>query len=669
STVITDHKAIYATSGTVSTSEENKKASTQCSYRKCIPALNAKYLSAIKNNSVDFKIDLEHQSTQVIFDTFYAQMNQILDEFYPVKLVTITNRDPPYMTPQIKHMLRLKNKFMRRGKMEAADALAKRILAKIIENNTSTFSNVKNTKDLWAKVRSVTGKEIGMQNSKSKFNASQLNAHYSSISTDAHYVAPAVLVTAPAIPNHIDERQVFGILDKLKPTSPGPDGIPSWFIRISAPLLAKTLSDLYNLSLARSEVPTQWKTSIITPIAKISQPNGCSDFRPISVTSILSRVLEKLVVRIFLYPALTNPDYTHLFADQFAFRPTGSTTAALINLTQTMAEMLQNYPYVHLISLDFSKAFDTVRHSTLLTKLSALPVEDEVHNWLINYLSGRTHSTKFNGDISCTLPINASIVQGSGIGPISYVINASDLHPKNQGNRMPKYADDGFLLVPSINSHTIQEELDHVTIWAKNNNLSLNISKTKELIVCRPRSKLGNIPPPHAGMQRVDSMKILGVTYQSGLSFREHVQHIVNRCSQNVYAIRTLRAHGLREAALWEVTSATLVSRATYASQVWWCMLDAASKQQLQAMLTKIIKQGFLPLGHPSFSDLCEAADLRLFSSITCNHLHVLHHMLPPKKITIYNLRARQHDREIPNVKDSLLRKTYLFKMLYLNCY
>ena len=147
----------------------------------------------------------------------------------------------------------------------------------------------------------------------------------------------------------------------------------------------------------------RWKCSTITPVAKVAKPAVCADYRPISVTPIMSRLLEKVIVKNYIYPALIHPDCTHLFQDQFAFRPTGSTTAALVSLIHKISSLLVEYPYVHVIALDFSKAFDTVRHSTLLAKCADFPVEDAVYNWLMSFLDNRTHCTKFTGCISCVI--------------------------------------------------------------------------------------------------------------------------------------------------------------------------------------------------------------------------------------------------------------------------
>jgi len=171
--------------------------------------------------------------------------------------------------------------------------------------------------------------------------------------------------------NEFTEYFISNLLERLKPTATGLDSLPVWFLRLSAPWIASPISHIFNMSYSSSVVPEQWKLSCITPVPKTNQPVDCVDFRPISVVSrnptplpvfpgvcsggflfssggsnphnppppiftlisvtpVLSRVLERLIVRRDLYPVLVNRDVSHLFHNQFAFRPTGSTTAALI---------------------------------------------------------------------------------------------------------------------------------------------------------------------------------------------------------------------------------------------------------------------------------------------------------------------------------------------------
>ena len=172
--------------------------------------------------------------------------------------------------------------------------------------------------------------------------------------------------------------------------------------------------------------------------------------------------MEKSVVRHFLYPAFNQPSVASSLSDQFAFRPTGSITSAIVFLLHTVTQMLNTSPYVIVIATDFSKAFDTVRHITLFEKLATLDLPDHVYNWLVNFFNGRTQCTAFHDTTSALQAISASIVQGSAIGPTSYVVNASDLNTVRVGNVLCKYADDTYIIIPSPNVDTRIEELDNV---------------------------------------------------------------------------------------------------------------------------------------------------------------------------------------------------------------
>jgi len=224
-----------------------------------------------------------------------------------------------------------------------------------------------------------------------------------------------------------NEQEVFHILDRLHHTAEGYDGLPAWMLRLAAPVYARIIALLINRSVLASHVPRQWKIAIISPVAKIPQSDNPADYRPISITPVISRVVEKLLVRRYIYPAFNMEPTKDLLADQFAFRPTGSTTAAVISIIQNITQLLETNESVTLISLDFSKAFDTVRHSTMTTKLAKLNIPDEIYNWVVNFLKERGHMTKYAGRTSAILYINASIVQGSGLGPNSFAITASDL--------------------------------------------------------------------------------------------------------------------------------------------------------------------------------------------------------------------------------------------------
>ena len=288
----------------------------------------------------------------------------------------------------------------------------------------------------------------------------------------------------------VSEYEVFRILDTLKSTSSGPDEIPSWFFRLAAPFLARPLAHLYKLSLNCSVVPTQWKSAIITPIGKITNPTRPMDYRPISVTSILSRELERHIVDTHIYPSLLDPPHDLDFTNQYAFRPSGSCTAALIAILSDISDLLKSSDYVILIALDFSRAFDSIKHETLFEKYSKLKIQSQVYNWLVSFFQDREHSTKFEGVESESRAINSSVVQSSVLGPASYSVAAADLRPKSESIKMHKFADDTSLITAGENYDHLKDELDNIEAWAKVNNLQLNKTKSYEIIFTKGRCSL-----------------------------------------------------------------------------------------------------------------------------------------------------------------------------------
>src|SRR3989442_8294123 len=274
-----------------------------------------------------------------------------------------------------------------------------------------------------------------------------------------------------------------------------------------------------------------------------------------------------MMIRQYICPAIQDKVINADLEDQYAFRPTGSTTSALVSLLSSATTMLQSSSYVRIIALDFSKAFDTVGHFELGKKLSTVPLNDQVHNWIINYIDKRFHRTNVCGHLSKPAVINASVVQGSAIGPVAYILTARDLKPVNDVNVLKKYADDTYLLVAADYERTIGEELRNIEDWASRNNLKLNRNKTQELLMYTKKPQ--ELPPLIDGIGRVDSLNVLGVLLQSNLHMDQHVSSVVSKANSDLYALKTLRNHGLDATAISQVCRATLISKLTYASQAW----------------------------------------------------------------------------------------------------
>ena len=324
--------------------------------------------------------------------------------------------------------------------------------------------------------------------------------------------------------------------------------------------------------------------------------------------------------------------------------------------------MLANNPYVIVIVLDFTKAFDTVRHSIMLHKMVQLDIPDNVYEWFVDYFSGHLQSTKYGGAESTLKPINASVIQGSAVGPASYAVTASDLKATCDMNKLVKFADDTYIVIPASCSDTRSAEIDGVEHWVRANNLQLNRAKSKEIA---PESS----PLPHVA--RVTSLKILGVTLTTALSASDHVRDVIRNSAQTLYALWVLRAHGMPDDALQLVHHSVTVGRLLYASCTWNGFVSDADRKRVDAFLRRSKRCGFCPTDMPTFDDLVGQADSRLFSKIVANDQHVLHQLLPPQTTASqnYSLRERTHLFQLPERSGHLPDSNFVNRMLYTDMY
>jgi len=638
------------------------------------PSQHALFHDFLSKHEHIFVTLFDHASdTQSAYDEFNSIVYELLNYFYPKQTITVTSRDPTYITPAVKSKLRRKNRLMHKGRIEEASALAKRIgedINRKCQTRLAKLDGRVDAKGMWAAVRQFTGRQKETV-AVSGVTADSFNQHYANISTDSMYADPLPKHSAnPANTDFFSEWSVFQMLDKLHPTATGMDDLPAWFLRLGAAVFCAPLSRLFNNSIATSVVPRQWKTAQIHPVPKVAAPKSHTDFRPISVTPILSRLMERQVVRQFIYPAFLNPPQNLTFADQFGFRPTGSTTAALIYLLHNITDLLSTNPFVIVIALDFSKAFDTVRHSSLLQKISHLPIQDHVYNWFVDYFNDRAHSTTYRGYSSQLLKISASIVQGSAVGPAAYVVTAGDLQAVTDGNRLCKYADDTYLIIPPHNSNTRTVELINIDTWARANNMTLNRSKSVEIIfTSHKRRRQDDLPPSLPDIARVSTIKILGVTISNRLSVSQHVQNVVMSCAQTVHALRTLRNHGVLNSTLQIVFKAVVIAKLVYAASAWYGFCTAADRDRLEAVIRRGIRSGLCSTDQLTVRELIYDADDALFSQVTNNENHILHQLLPVRRNTGYDLRSRHHDRLLPHKSNSTLESDFIVRMLFRDSY
>ena len=256
SSVKSDHKAILI-SDQYDTVANICKCNKTVMYRQRTPRNNANFLAGVVD--ADFGDVFNSTELEVSCDKFYLILNSLLDDYFPLKQITISNNDPPFVTPEIKQLLRKKNSLMRANKIEQASAISEKVGRLIARFNSTRLTRVREDPGaMWDEVRRLTG-TTRCTSYPANITADILNSHYSTISTDPTYRVPERKLSANTNDQseYVDEISVFNLLDKLKTTSSGPDGLPFWFLKLAAPVISGPLTHVINLSLSTSTIPKQ----------------------------------------------------------------------------------------------------------------------------------------------------------------------------------------------------------------------------------------------------------------------------------------------------------------------------------------------------------------------------------------------------------------------------
>ena len=433
--------------------------------------------------------------------------------------------------------------------------------------------------------------------------------------------------------------------------------IPAWLLHSCSYELADIVTAILNCSISTGKVPSYWLNAVVTPVPKVHKPVKFSDYRPISVTPHISRIAEKIVVRRWLQPNIP----AESIKDQYAYKITGSTTAALVHFVHRVTKMLEHNAYVRCLMIDFSKAFDSVDHVVLMSKLVQLNLPSFVINWICSFLDGRGQQCKVNGKLSMVASIGRSIVQGSGIGPTLYIVMKSDLHALSHLNDMCKYADDTTLLVPEHTDINIDVEFSHVKAWASANHLTLNLAKTKEIVFKRPRARCFHLPPAIDNIEQLDCNKLLGVLFQSNFKMDMHVQNILTQCTQRMYLIKLLKHQGMPQQQLSVITHSIIVSRILYALPAWGGFLTVELKNRINAFFKRLRRSGYINCVM-TIDDTIDRSDYQLFTKV-CSGSHSLYHLLPSYRTS--DLRLRGHPFQLPDYCTDLHKKSFIVRSLY----
>ena len=329
--------------------------------------------------------------------------------------------------------------------------------------------------------------------------------------------------------------KLLASLDTSKAT--GPDKISALMLKKTAISIAASVTSLFNQSLRDGRVPLEWKLSHVVPIPKQSPANSPDKYRPVSLLSILSKILERHVYNVIA----DHLDESNPLTDcQWGFRAGRSTVGALLATTSHLFALLEAGKEICAVFYDYRKAFDSVPHRPLLNKLKALDMSYHVLRWVADYLSSRSQCVVVEGDKSGIAQVLSGVPQGSVLGPLLFLIYIDEISstPLSPGSNRIIYADDVCIYRP-ISSRSdfqyVQEDIKAIEEWSSENYLSLNPSKCKYMLISRKRMPsvpdgpllLGNCP-----LQRVDVFKYLGVLLSQDMSWSPHIQAVCSRAKQ-----------------------------------------------------------------------------------------------------------------------------------------
>ena len=218
--------------------------------------------------------------------------------------------------------------------------------------------------------------------------------------------------------------------------------------------------------------PSQWKDANVTPIHKSGSQHNINNYRPISLLSIASKILERFVHSTLLQEC----NNLAIFSDtQHGFLPGRSCLTNLLSTYNDLTTYVDGGIPCDLIFLDFSKAFDSVSHVNLINKLVSLNFSPSLVSWIQSYLYRRRQRICLRGSLSNWTAVTSGVPQGSALGPLLFNIYMSDLSNKISSNHT-SYADDLKLFSPCFLSSSLQSDLDTIATWSAENDLYLNPS-------------------------------------------------------------------------------------------------------------------------------------------------------------------------------------------------
>ncbi len=332
---------------------------------------------------------------------------------------------------------------------------------------------------------------------------------------------------------------------------------------------------------------------------------------------------------------------------QFAYRPNRSTDDAISSTLHLALTHLENKDsYVRMLFIDFSSAFNTIIPQQLINKLNLLGLNNSLCNWILDFLTGRPQSVRVGHNTSSTTTLSTGAPQGCVLSPLLFTLLTHDCTAKFSSNHIIKFADDTTVvgLISNNDETHYREEVAQLAEWCGANNLSLNVEKTKEVVMDFRRRNSTDHPPltiDSSTVERVSSTKFLGVHITEDLTWTTNTTSLSKKAQQRLHFLRRLKRASLPPPILTTFYRGTIESVLTSCITVWYGNCSAADRKTLQRTVNTAAKIIGAPL--PSILDIFLARCSSKTNSIEKDPTHPSHSLfqLLPSGRWYRSIRAR----------------------------
>lgn len=548
---------------------------------------------------------MDHTDPDASWETFMDLLDAAIHDSIPRK--SSNRRISPWITPALKQLIKRKQTLFTKAKTSGniKDWRNYKQIRNELKNKTkkeyskyvnNLFAQPDNKRNFWKFVKDQRKskcppafKATDTQLHKPADICEAFNKFFTSVLTPAETTtetAPVCDLPIPEMPPvTVSLGWLIKSLSNLNPhKAPGYDTIPPKVLKATASSIALPLMRLMNTSLSTGVLPTDWKRSQITPVFKAGSRTDIKNYRPVALTSIICKVLERAVADSvnshITAHCLDNPQ-------QHGFTSGKSCVTQLANTIHNWATILDKpkNPRIDVIFLDFSKAFDTMPHHILLNKLASnYNICGTSWTWIKSFLIGRQQRVAYRGCFSEWAPVTSGVPQGSVLGPLLFNLFIADIS-HNMTTNCILFADDTLLYQPikSLDDElSLQSDLTGLQRWTELNGMQLNTSKTKVMHISRSRklAVLPNYKLHGTSLTPTPTFKYLGVTINNSLNWNDHINTITSKANKTLGFIWQI-AGGASPKALASLYRSLVLPVLEYGLPVW-CPYTASNAAKLE---------------------------------------------------------------------------------------